>query len=176
MVKWEDTPEHVQVSAWHDAYRNLDGAPLVGRTIRFDRHRVFVIVDWVMAHAKHDITVSYTLTGERLLELSNKSYGTAFERGNVAVRPLLQADQSLGIATTFHSPNYGVREAANRLTITQTASRTVFVSIVTVSEFTDGLMDIGDIACTVVNGVVTLDITRAGKSTNVQFESPFPWV
>ena len=128
--QWDVAEDHVMVSGWHEGYRHLVGNPDVGRTIWFDRSSKFVIADWVNSSAQHDATVSFTMPGTDLTDVPGGGLRTSRECGNVLVKPILQAGQTFGVAKAFHSPNYGSREPATRLTVTERSRKTVFVTVV----------------------------------------------
>jgi hypothetical protein len=122
----------VLLTAGHDGYRHLLGAPRVSRSIWFDGDSVFLIVDQVGAAAEHEYMVSFTLPGvvatmeERIARNTGVSY-------NITLQPIPIDGQKICLRDSFWSPNYGERKPAKRFEVTQRDRSAQFATIIDIN-------------------------------------------
>jgi len=129
---WEVADDHILVQAHHRGYAKLPGAPVVGRSIWYDRKNTFVILDWGNGAADHDYTVSFTFPGNDASPLADGRIRSQRAQGNVLVQNISMPGQVLAKAERFWVPRYGTKEPAVRYTASQTGKQAVFGHIVSV--------------------------------------------
>lgn len=116
---WEVQKDHVLVSAHHQGYSSLEGKPVVGRTIWYDRKNTFIVLDWGTSETIHDYTVSFTFPGRDVSPITDGKIRSQHAEGNVLVCNLPLPNQTTAREERFWSPTYGQKEPAIRYTVSE---------------------------------------------------------
>ena len=176
VTEWNVSAESIQVSGWHDGYRDLAGKPRVGRTIWFDRRSLFVIADWVLSDEDHEATVSFTVPGADLPATVSDGRRTSVGHGNVSITPLLQANQTADVHETFYSPNYGVSDPAMRLTVSERTKCSVFTAIIMAFDQPEYISSPAVTHHSVDHGIINLRIDGSHGPADIRLNPPFQWI
>jgi hypothetical protein len=131
--QWDVTADAVQVTAHHQGYADLAGAPVVGRTVWFDRDGTFLVVDWGAASASHTYTSSFTMPGLAVSKFRGGKIRSTTGRGDVQLQPLLLDGQTVATETRFTSsdPPPNERDPAVRFTYSQAGASATLATLVT---------------------------------------------
>jgi hypothetical protein len=134
---WNVRDDYVQVTAHHDAYTPLRGAPVVSRSIWFDYDDTMLVVDWVEGGAAHDLRSSFLIPGASTSRDLAAGWITSNndDGGNVKVQAILQPGQRATYRTkdvfTSSDPPPNHHDPATQIFVYQTGSFAVFATLIT---------------------------------------------
>jgi hypothetical protein len=126
------------LTAHHDGYDYLPGAPSVGRTLWIDRTQnvlpLVIIIDWgVSRHDQsHTFTSSLNLSTTSITQTAPGDFDMAITRTNrMRVQTLLQPGQSASIADTIvtNEPPPDDKTPAKQFSVSQTGTSALFVTL-----------------------------------------------
>jgi hypothetical protein len=130
-----------RITAHHNGYDYLPGAPTVGRTLWIDRTQnvlpLVIIIDWgVSRHDQpHTFTSSLNLSTTSVTQSAPGDFDMAITRTNrMRVQTLLQPGQSTSIADTFvtNEPPPDDKTPAKQFAVSQTGTSALFVTLASV--------------------------------------------
>jgi hypothetical protein len=137
VTQWDVDSDHAQITASHDGYMYLDGAPVVSRSMWYDLDGTMVIVDWAESSSTHTYSQSFNLVGDSTQVAPAQADGSFYTRyssgGNVKVAPVPRAGQSVSRSLTFvtSTPTGDYKDTAYRYSVSQTGTFAVFVTLIT---------------------------------------------
>jgi hypothetical protein len=127
-----------RITAHHDGYDYLPGAPTVGRTLWIDRTQnvlpLVIIIDWGVSrhNQSHTFTSSLNLSTTSITQTAPGDFDMAITRTNrMRVQTLLQPGQSASIADTFvtNEPPPDDKTPAKQFSVSQTGTSALFVTL-----------------------------------------------
>jgi hypothetical protein len=127
-----------RVSAHHDGYDYLAGAPTVGRTLWIDRTQnvlpLIIIIDWGVSrhNQSHTFTSSLNLSTTSVTETAPGDFDMGITRTNrMRVQALLQPGQSTSITNTIitNEPPPDDKTPAKQFSVSQTGTSALFVTL-----------------------------------------------
>jgi hypothetical protein len=127
-----------RITAHHDGYDYLPGAPTVGRTLWIDRTQnvlpIVILIDWGVSrnNQAHTFTSSLNLSTTSITQTAPGDFDMGITRTNrMRVQTLLQPGQSASIADTFvtNEPPPDDKTPAKQFSVSQTGTSALFVTL-----------------------------------------------